>query len=1688
MVDREVTELQSALDACKKDVESKTATIKHLQNALDAKSMTIGILSKANREGGDIEAHITNAVRAKIDAAVKSKGDEILALQTKLEEAEKKAKNSAANETVKLEMQKAHEREKAELQVEIQKAFEEERKRVTEAHTKEKAELQKEIVQACEVEKSKALDELRTDFMAAFDEERDRMMNLHETEKAELQRDFKEAFDAEKASTDAVIHQLREESRKAQAGHKSEAVARKAVEDAAVTTVGEVQEKLRVAEEALERARDDAAASFQESLDAARALLEEAVGEADQLRIELEEKEKELAEVKSQAEKELAEAKAQAEKMNQQPVAGKPTDNYSELSLDIMIYRSRTIELQASNEALGQQVQYLTDEMQQMQADSQEEIEALQKEVQTFQNDRQTQWRLATEQIDSRVELMRRANEAEKAGLLTETAEVREQERQRLLELTAEVDKLRVKCDAQDLELKGLREAAGMEEGDVVEDGLGETDGDGETAQESAAELRRAPSKDKARALQVQCKFAFDEMWTRISEIRAETEMEKKKIEADFEQKLKERAANIVQLTNQVDSLETQTEALERAKDALMDQRDQLNSREREHLRNAAQAESRIEEVREEYKGMTQRVAVGQMAFVLHRSAVAPAFSMLRQALPASRLTRDEVGVELDETFEDDCQASSQFDASTTDGDLTNIIEEEEEDEEEEEEEEEDYGVDEEGHEEWIEMMRANTLNALFTGIGAVTSNVKQAAEDLNDHVSNITGSLEIFPQMNAALLTVLDRVGKGKELREFIDIMTRAMGRCQRLSSVITELSDRSSDAAGGLQELVRVKLLEQQLRSLRTAGQHDLLVKLLKNQMVKYRSEWEDVLDQFGEHCEEISRLKEELEIAKAEIAKAEAAKAETAKAETANTETEKVETAKAETPTVDPAPKQRASSGSPAADAGRPKATSIVLPSNGATSIGDIQAMLADIEKSTVSASTKKLEPMQDIPETSHKPEAAGEPAAASSKGKGKKGKAAPPPMPGQGEVPPAPDATPPPAAAPSKGKSKGPPLPGSDAAEEPAAAPAAAPAPAKGKSKGPPMPGKGGEETTEAPAPSSKGPAMPGKGKDPPGKDGPPMPGKGKDAKGGPPAPGKGKDGPPAKGKDGKGKSKGKSSEAPEAVKGQKPPEELQPKKFHWSNIIGNRFATSMFADIVDSIVADADVEKGEAPSVVPPKMRKIKLDIPALTNNFFQKKKEDTGEDAQSKPSAKKKIATCLEANLSQGVEIFLNGNSIKMEHVKRSIVELDETAMNAELIGKVIAFYPTGEVLKTLEDFRSNNDPSELPYGRAEEFLLDLLDIPNLVPRATCIQTKGMFKAEYQTIADEMVQLKTCLAGLVTSSALVTIFTLVVQVGNYLNYGTNKGAQKGFTLDTLPLLMRVEGFTDKTYSLMRFLMDQLESDHEVRAEAFEEMKLCEAVSKLDFDESCRNMVALRTKIDDVAKCMTEDGGKPISSEDKFQLEMTEFVGSAQGKLDELKAISEDITDLSKRCLDRYAEKAKGKIEETLVKFAQFKKDMEEARRQNLIAKNKKEQVKRKQMEKEKREKKPKDKDHVKAVPAKVPAMKTMKLDIPDAHKTTFSKIKAKNDEQKIGGQNKVRETAGGLVLPGMGEMPLSGRATMAPIPLAQMRASMTPNMPKTGLQVSPTGRISVGVVNSKKGVQQVDIQSVLMEFRARNNV
>lgn len=236
-------------------------------------------------------------------------------------------------------------------------------------------------------------------------------------------------------------------------------------------------------------------------------------------------------------------------------------------------------------------------------------------------------------------------------------------------------------------------------------------------------------------------------------------------------------------------------------------------------------------------------------------------------------------------------------------------------------------------------------------------------------------------------------------------------------------------------------------------------------------------------------------------------------------------------------------------------------------------------------------------------------------------------------------------------------------------------------------------------------------------------------------------------------------------------------------------------------------------------------------------------------------------------------------------------------------------------------EFKKTNDPSILPWGRAEEFLLQLLEIPNFKVRAECCLTKSRFDSVCNEILQDVDLLHKCLSHVVDSNWLPNIFALVMQMGNYLNHGTNKGQQRGFTLDTLPLLTRVEGFSDKSYSLIRFLMDTLELDRKVKDGAMKDLELCDSAAKLDFDESVRRLTEMEKKV-----MLVESNLKDVEM-DAFQKVMQDFVTMAQEKLSKLREQVEEVQGLSKRCCDLFAEKPKTPTGETLGKLAAFRKDL-----------------------------------------------------------------------------------------------------------------------------------------------------------------
>ncbi|CAE7882828.1 FH4 [Symbiodinium microadriaticum] len=1245
--------------------------------------------------------------------------------------------------------------------------------------------------------------------------------------------------------------------------------------------------------------------------------------------------EEELEELRRSNAAALAPLREQNEALTEQVHALKEQAQQSASQLSqFREYQSKAFELKSANDALNEQLDAVNEEIQQMQAEHKEELDQLQKELSTLQSDRQAHHQAVAAQIDSKVKAIRLSLESEKQSLEQELEDARENARVQLQAVSSERDHLQLRLHAQEVEVQALRDAVGS-----VPECEKQSE---EQAESQPRRVVQAQQVERAKALREQSQFAFDEMTRHLAEIREAGETERKRLQADLDQQLKQRAAALLEVQNERDSLQTQAEALEQANKAVSLQRDEIARQLREKERINQELADELEEQREQFRTTQQRYGVLSLVHSLQRSTVLPAFSLLRRALPPGGLGapgpgRDPAGPA---GPAGPVEEASYSDAESDDS----------------------YGLDDRGQQEFAQLMKDNTFESLFVGADRVSEDATAVTGELQEHMTNIVTSLELFPQMHTGLMQELDKRGFGRELRKFLLLMQRAVGRSVRMASTMAELTDKHANVNVRLKNLLGSKKLEWHMKSLRMSGQHEVLLRFQRNQTKALKADLDDVLEQLGDQCEQNRKVKQELEDARLQL---EASKGTQEEELRIQLEASKDSEARLRSQSLEKDLHLREVREQ--LDAAQKQIQTLeALQAEGADRDG-AQGPQPQIEQSLEGSG-----PRPGPPQGQEDADSVAEPtiASASASGKGQKGKKGPPKKgpPPQGEsepsaVPtptlPEEDATATPA---PKGKGKkgpGPPPPKASqepAAEEPSttedAATAEEPkAKAKGKGKkGPPgpPPAKASPETSEEPsvteeAAEQQASAVPSKGK---GKKGPPMPGKG-----GPgPAPGpsceensqsaegvegaapkKGKPAPPKGGPKGKAAGKGKTA-LPDVDPGPEPPKHLVGKKFHWTNVVGTRFAGSMFQQIVESLNSnktehvEAEPDDQADTKQEPERKPKMHTLLEKLTGTFFKSKEEPPDAAGKDQKEARKKtVAQCLPPKKSQAVEIFLNGCGVNIDHVRRCVLDLD-----AENLSKVIELYPKGDELQELMDFKKDNDPTVLPWARAEEFLIQLMDISDFKVRAECCLTRGMFSSECDEVERDLTTLHAALTDTCKCENLRKIFTVIMQIGNYLNHGTNKGAQRGFTLDTLPLLSRVEGFEGKAYSLLRFIMDEVDVD--VKAGAMLELKFCEEASKLDFDESVRRLSEMQKQLAILEEALGPPGDgegegkeKPSRFGEHFEAEMRSFLTDAKLRVSKLQQQSDEVQELSKTSCDLFAEKPRTPAPETLGKLAAFRK-------------------------------------------------------------------------------------------------------------------------------------------------------------------
>ena len=263
------------------------------------------------------------------------------------------------------------------------------------------------------------------------------------------------------------------------------------------------------------------------------------------------------------------------------------------------------------------------------------------------------------------------------------------------------------------------------------------------------------------------------------------------------------------------------------------------------------------------------------------------------------------------------------------------------------------------------------------------------------------------------------------------------------------------------------------------------------------------------------------------------------------------------------------------------------------------------------------------------------------------------------------------------------------------------------------------------------------------------------------------------------------------------------------KLYWKEIRNNKSTVELFTKIGKNSTIWSDI-----PSV--------EINCDQLETLFEAKVNEFT---AAKKPS---KELSVLEKKRSDKIYIAL----LKLpppRTIKAAILSMDNIAINKEGIELIISVVPTEEEKKAIGDATTNNPDQSL--GSAESFLQLLSNIPELNARLELwLFTLDFDCVVEKELAEPLMDLKTGINELLTSSTVRQILSVLLNMGNFLN--SSKAC--GFEMSFLPKIAEVKDRAKKQ-TLLYHACNTVMRSFPKSSDLYSEIPTVSRVGKIDFD-------------------------------------------------------------------------------------------------------------------------------------------------------------------------------------------------------------------------------------------------------------
>lgn len=265
----------------------------------------------------------------------------------------------------------------------------------------------------------------------------------------------------------------------------------------------------------------------------------------------------------------------------------------------------------------------------------------------------------------------------------------------------------------------------------------------------------------------------------------------------------------------------------------------------------------------------------------------------------------------------------------------------------------------------------------------------------------------------------------------------------------------------------------------------------------------------------------------------------------------------------------------------------------------------------------------------------------------------------------------------------------------------------------------------------------------------------------------------------------------------------PPVKQTTRPFYWQHLRGDVIKGTVW----EEIERDSSNQDNEVPLVL------NDSDLAVLESEFPPPSKDgpvtggrqrsgslDLGPMSPGSPLASPRVVFLIDRSRANNISIIVKQFRVSNAALREAIMKVDTNVLSLERVQGLIKILPTEEEMAAISAFQG--DPMTL--NEAERILKELMTVPRLKQRLSSLQATLLFPGLVRDLEEKIGKVRNASKEIANSVEFKSVLQVILQVGNKMNNGTNRGNAKGFRLNDLTKLAQLKS-VDRSVTLLHYV-------------------------------------------------------------------------------------------------------------------------------------------------------------------------------------------------------------------------------------------------------------------------------------------